>query len=281
VSQVVVVALVLVAAVLHASWNAIVKHSGERLLTFAIVIGAGAVLYLPVTLLLPHPGPASFGYLLGSALIHLLYYACLLLGYHYGDLGQVYPIARGTGPLVVALCSAPLAGERLGPVASAGVALVSLGIVALAGRGKERSRRAVGFALATGVCIGAYSLCDGLGVRVAQNKLGYLAWLHVCIGIPFAGGVLLVRRRRIGAFFRSHGGRAVAGGVIATIAYSIAVFAMSQTTLAYVASLRETSVVFAAALGTWALREPFGRRRMVAAVAVACGVVLATVGRAG
>jgi len=273
-----VIALVLFAAVLHATWNAIVKQSGERMLTFAVVIGMGAVMYLPVAFFVPPPSAASWPFLAGSATVHLFYYAALLSGYRFGDLGQVYPIARGTGPLIVGLLSWPLAGERLGVWGGLGVALVSVGILALSGRGGEHAKKSVAFAVATGFCIGAYTLCDGFGVRAAGSKLGYLAWLHLATGIPFATFALVLRRRVLGRFLRAYGRRAVLGGVVATVAYSIAVFAMSLTTLAYVASLRETSVILAAVIGTLFLGEPFGRRRIVAAVLVAAGIVLLSAG---
>ncbi len=271
-SQPVVIAVVLFAALLHASWNAIVKHSGDRLLTFAVVIGTGGVIAVPLAFLVSPPAAASFPHLATSAGVHLVYYAFLLLGYRYGDLGQVYPIARGTGPLVVALAAGPLAAERLGIVGSIGLLMVSGGIVALAGRGG--SKRAVAFALGTGLCIGAYSLADGLGVRESDNPQGYIVWLHLVIGIPFASTVLMLKRKRVPSFLLAHGKRAVTGGLIAVTAYSLVIWAMSATRLAYVASLRETSVVLAAIIGAVWLGEPFGKRRIVASAVVAMGIVL-------
>ncbi len=271
-SQPVVIALVLFAALLHASWNAIVKHSGDRLLTFAIVIGTGGVLAVPLALLVAPPAAASYPHLATSAGVHLVYYAFLLLGYRYGDLGQVYPIARGTGPLVVALAAGPLAAERLGVLGSIGLFMVSGGIVALAGRGGNK--RAVAFALGTGLCIGAYSLADGLGARESANPLGYIVWLHLVIGIPFASAVLLLKRKQVPRFLLVHGRRAFVGGMIAALGYSLVIWAMSETRLAYVASLRETSVVLAAIIGAIWLDEPFGKRRIVASAVVATGIVL-------
>src|SRR5262245_45871307 len=115
-SEPVVVALVLCAAVMHAVWNAIVKQAGERVLTFAVVIGTGTVSYLPVAALSTPPDLASYAFMASSALIHLVYYAGLLQSYRFGDLGQVYPIARGTGPLIVAVLGGPLAGEHFGVI---------------------------------------------------------------------------------------------------------------------------------------------------------------------
>jgi drug/metabolite transporter (DMT)-like permease len=279
VSEPVVIAVVLLAAVLHASWNAVVKQSGERLLTFATVIGTGAIAYLPVAFIVQPPAAASLPYLCGSLVIHLFYYAGLLYGYRYGDLGQVYPVARGTGPLLVAIASAPLAHEHLGTLAMVGVACVSLGIFSLANRRPGEDVRGIVCALLTGVTIAGYTVADGLGVRLAQSKLGYIAFLHVGMGLSFTAIVFAVRRRDLGRFFREHGKRAILGGFVACIAYSLVIWAMSGTHLAFVASLREISVVIAAVIGTVFLGEPFGRRRILAALGIAGGIVLIGLGR--
>jgi drug/metabolite transporter (DMT)-like permease len=279
VSELVVIGAVLLAAVLHASWNAVVKQSGERLLTFATVIGTGALSYLPVACVVEPPATASLPYLGSSLFIHLFYYAGLLYGYRYGDLGQVYPVARGTGPLLVALASAPLAHEHLGAVAIVGVVCVSLGIVSLANRRTGEDPRGIVFALLTGVTIAGYTISDGLGVRLAGSKLGYIAFLHVGMGLSFTATVFAIRRRDLASFFREHGKRAVLGGLVACLAYSLVIWAMSGTLLAYVASLREISVVIAAIIGTVFLGEPFGRRRILSALVIATGIVLIGIGR--
>lgn len=272
--KVALVGLVLLAAVLHAAWNALVKQSGERLLTFTVIIGTGALAYVPVALIAGPPAAPSFVWLAGSAFVHLLYYAGLLLGYRYGDLGQVYPIARGTGPLLVAVLAVVLANEIPSVPAALGIALVCAGIFALAHGGGDGARRAVPIALATGVMIALYTTCDGMGVRVSGNPLAYIAWLHVAIGIPFATTVFVVRRRDLAKFLPAYGKRAALGGIVAASAYSLVIWAMSFSPLAWVAALRETSVVIAAALGARLLGEPFGARRIAAAAVVAAGVVL-------
>jgi drug/metabolite transporter (DMT)-like permease len=279
VSEAVVVAVVLLAAVLHAAWNAVVKHSGERLLTFATVIGTGALAYVPVAFFVEPPRRESIPYLVGSLTIHLFYYAGLLYGYRYGDLGQVYPIARGTGPLLVAIVSAPLAGERLGLLAMLGVGCVSLGIFSLATRRPGDDGRGIVFALLTGITIAGYTVCDGLGVRAAGSKLGYIAFLHVGMGLSFSSIVMLLRWREVPAFFRAHGKQAFLGGLVACLAYSLVIWAMSGTQLAYVASLREISVIIAALLGTLVLKEPFGKKRVLAAAVIAAGIALIAIGR--
>jgi drug/metabolite transporter (DMT)-like permease len=271
-----VVALVLVAAVLHALWNALVKTSGDRLLTTATVIGTGSLACAALVPLVEPPAPASWGFLALSVLVHNLYYACLLESYRLGDLSQVYPIARGTGPLLVALLSAPLAGEPLSAVSLGGVLLVTAGIYSLAAGRRPRARldRAVVWALGTGILIAAFTLVDGLGVRRAQSPLGYIAWLEMLVGVPIGLVALARRGARLRPFLVASGARAAGGGVMATAAYGVVIWAYSRGALAPIAALRETSVILASLIGALALGEPFGRRRVVASVVVAVGAVL-------
>jgi drug/metabolite transporter (DMT)-like permease len=278
-SEPVIIGIVLLAAVMHAAWNALVKQSSDRLLTFATVIGTGGALFTPVALLAGPPAPASIPYIAGSMAIHLSYFAGLLLGYRYGDLGHVYPVARGTGPLVVALVSAPLAHEHLSSLAIAGVVTVSVGIFSLSRRGGAHAARATVFAVLTGLTIAGYTMCDGLGVRLSGNPLVYIAWVNVMDGVPFALVVLGWQRARVGDFFRRNGKRALAGGLLGASAYSLVIWAMSTTQLAFVASLREISVVLAALIGTVFLGEPFGRRRVIASGVIAVGIVAIGIGR--
>lgn len=275
-----VIAPVLLAALMHASWNAIVKQSGEPVLTFAVVIAMGA-LYLPALPFVPPPRPEALPYLATTTAIHHLYYFLLLAAYRWGDLSQVYPIARGTAPLLVAAGSFAIAGEPLAPRALAGVSLICVGIFSLLPRSvcsDPRSARGVSFALATGVVIAGYTLCDGLGVRRAGEPLSYVMWGNVLGAIPYPLVVFYRQRARLPAFLRAGGRRAALGGAVAVGAYSIAVWAMSQAGLALVASLRETSVVIAAVIGARWLGEPFGLRRVLASSCVLAGVAVLSSG---
>jgi drug/metabolite transporter (DMT)-like permease len=274
-----VAALVLLAAVLHASWNVLVKMGGDRLLVQTIVIGTGSLL---CALALPWaglPAPASWPFVIASVLVHNLYFFFLLRSYAHGDLSQVYPIARGTSPLVVALLAVPFAGERLSPTDLLGVCLVTLGIASLsAGRRATGDRRAVAYALMTGLLIAAFTLVDGIGVRRAGGPLSFILWMQALEILPLALFVLLRRRDRIRPFLATNGARRVLGGVLGGImaasAYGIVLWAYSRASLAPVSALRETSVVMAAAFGALRLGEPFGARRVAAAAVVVLGVAL-------
>lgn len=274
-----VAALVLLAAVLHASWNVLVKIGGDRLLVQTTIIGTGSLL---CALLLPWvepPAPASWPFIFGSVVIHNAYFFFLLRSYAHGDLSQVYPIARGTSPLVVALLAVPLAGEHLSPTDFVGVTLVTAGIASLAsGRPAGGDGRAIRYALVTGLLIAAFTLVDGLGIRRAGNPLSFILWMQAFEVVPLGIYVLARRRDRVRAFLAVTGRSGVLGGALgglmAVTAYGIVLWAYSRATLAPVSALRETSVIMAAAFGSLRLGEPFGRRRVIASIVVVVGVTL-------
>ena len=274
-----VLALVLVAALLHALWNALIKASGDPWLTTLVVFAAGSIACTVGLPFVEPPARESWPYLLVGAAIHNVYVTFLVLSYRVGDLSHVYPIARGTGPLLVAALSARVVGEPLSDTEIAGTALVSLGILSLAldrSLGTRQGRRAALFALATGVWIAGYTLVDGMGVRLAgePGPLSYLLWLQAVEAIPFVTVSAILRRRELGAFLRQSGARSAVGGLMATFGYSLILYAYSLGAIAPVAALRETSVILAAGIGTFVLGEPFGRRRVVAAALVALGVIV-------
>jgi drug/metabolite transporter (DMT)-like permease len=275
-----IVALMLLSALLHASWNGLVKaETGDRLASFAVVMLTGAAAGL---VLLPFAGwvaPAAWGFLAASALIHYAYYVTLLNAYAYGDLSHVYPIARGSAPALVAIASALVAGELLSLREIAGVALVSAGIASLAlgHTAGGDGLKATLFAFATAGLIAAYSVVDGLGARASGNTLGYIAWLTVCDAPAVLCYVLWRRGWRVApalTLARPALRRAMIGGVIAMVGYGIAIWALSQGAMAHVAALRETSVLFATVIGTRLLGESFGARRLIAAGVVVGGLLL-------
>lgn len=270
-----VAGLVLLAALLHASWNAVVKADADRLVPFTMIMLTGAVIGLIGVILLPLPAPAAWKWLILSAAIHYLYYFFLLRSYRFGDLSHVYPIARGLGPALVALFSGLLISEILTWREFLGVGLVSLGIVALAaGSGSGGfTRRASRLAVLTGFTIAGYTFVDGLGGRASEHTLSYIAWLNV-IEAP---GVVLVawlrRRHTLWGQLRRQWLQGTIAGIIATVSYAIAIWALSVSPMAPVAALRETSVLFAAVIGRLILDEPFGQRRMAAAAIIVAGLI--------
>ena len=281
-----IVGLLLMAALMHASWNAILKSDqSDRLATFGVIMTTGTVMGLCAVPFLPWIEPAAWKYLASSVLIHVLYYTFLLKAYSYGDLSHTYPIARGLGPLLVALVSGRFIGEHLRAQDIAGVLLLSFGLIALAmplrnvvPRPGSRHGLATLFAVLTGFTIAAYIIADGLGVRSAgptfQHRLSYIAWLCVVEGPWLLVLAIVLRPRTVWTHLRRTWWRGMIGGVIANVGYGIAIYALVLGPMAHIAALRETSVLFGALIGTLLLGEPFGRRRLAAAFVSVVGLVL-------
>jgi drug/metabolite transporter (DMT)-like permease len=272
-----VAGVVLLSALLHASWNAVVKTDADRLVSMGLVMIAGSLIGLAAVPFLPLPAPESWKWLLISIGIHNFYYFFLLSAYAHGDLSHVYPIARGSGPLLVAIFSGALVGEHLTGYEFAGVFLVSLGIASLAlAKGLPRGEewRPTLYALATGVTIAAYTVADGLGVRASGHSLSYIAWHNLLEGPWVFLFAVWKRGPAIVGHLRKYWWRGFGGGVVATIGYGLAIWALGQGGMAHVAALRETSVLWGALIGTILLGESFGYRRVLAAATVVAGLLL-------
>ena len=238
---------------------------------FSGVLGAVGAVFVPF------PRPAAWPYLIGSSGIHLAYMLFLVRAYRLGDLSRVYPIARGLAPVVVALLAALFVGERPTLVQAVGLlcccgAIVSLGF---ADTGFSHVHgRAVAAAAATGLMIASYTVVDGSGVRVAGDPFSYVAWNLLIDAIPISLVVFYRRWGKIREFIRNNALHSLAGGTMAAVAYGIVLWAMSRGAMASVSSLRETSVVFAALIGSRLLGEPLGMRRTLASVGVAIGLLV-------
>jgi drug/metabolite transporter (DMT)-like permease len=263
-----VIPVVLLAAVLHASWNALLKPIDERLATFALGGLATAAVCLPAA---PFevPNRAAWSYVAASGALHVVYNMLLARSFAAGEFNQVYPLARGSSPLLVALGAAVLAHEHLGGARLAGLLVVSAGLSALAGRPRRGDGPAVGLALCTGVLIAAYTLVDGIGVRHAGDPLSYIVWLFALQSILTA---VVARRQLPGVVHRWRRGLTVA--VLSTAAYGLVIWAQRHGALAAIAALRETSVIIAAGIGAIVFHERLGTRRTMASVTVVAGVVL-------
>lgn len=268
--------VVLGAAVLHATWNALVKHGGDPFLRLAVVGLTGSAVSLPFLFVVEPPVAAAWPWLLASVTIHVAYSASLCLAYRVGDLSQVYPVARGIAPPVVALLGWLLAGETLSMGGLMALALISAGILVttVGRRAPGQDRGAVPLALACGLTIGAYTITDGLGIRASQGALEYIVWFFFLDGLPFGLGVLWLQRHRLGTALPRVLVPGIGGGLLSFLAYGIVIWAMRTTPMAYVSALRETSVILAAVIGTRLMGEPFGRERVTAACIVAGGIGL-------
>ena len=275
-----VVAAVLFGALLHAGWNAMVKSSSDKALDTATIHLVGSIVALPLLLFTGLPAPSSWPYILASVVIHIGYYIALTGAYKHGDLGLTYPLMRGTAPLLVALSATFTVGETLSPLSWAGVLGVSCGVLALGlSRHAIESPRAVGFALANAVVIAVYTVVDALGARASGNPLQYVVALFVLDGWPFA--LMVLHRRGFAVawpYARSRAPLALVGATASLGSYGIALWAMTRAPVATVAALRETSVLFAALLGTWLLKEAFTPRRALGTAAIVAGVMALRLG---
>jgi drug/metabolite transporter (DMT)-like permease len=280
-----IVGLLLAAALMHATWNALLKADrSDRLATFGVIMTTGTVMGLCAVPFLPWPDAGAWRFLAISVIVHVGYYTFLLKAYSYGDLSHTYPIARGMGPLLVALVSGRLIGEHLRPQDIVGVLLLTGGLLTLAmplTRGSRPTNRhglATLFAVLTGVTIAAYIIADGMGVRAAgsdfEHRLAYIAWLCVLEGPWLLVFAVVMRRGTILSHLRRNWWRGVVGGLIANVGYGIAIYGLVLGPMAHVAALRETSVLFGALMGTLLLGEPFGLRRIAAAFVIVSGLVL-------
>ena len=279
-----VVALVLVGAVLHAAWNALVKSSGDKELDTALVHFLGAVVALPLLVAVGLPPVGAWPYICASLVVHIGYYIALAGAYKHGDLGLTYPIMRGSAPLLVALSSGLLLGESPSPMAWAGILGITAG-VALVGLSQFSDalhhRKALGFALANAAIIACYTVIDGKGVRLTvahgHAAITYVMVMFVLDGLPYPTLVWWRRspsaRQAILAYARQRWPLAALGGAASIGSYAIALWAMTRAPVASVAALRETSVLFAALLGTWLLKERFGRQRALGTLVIVAGVM--------
>ncbi len=266
---------VILAALLHASWNALLKSGNDILLDTAAIVIGGGVVALPLLLFVSPPAQASWPYIGASALTHIAYYLLMVNAYRTGDLSLVYPLMRGTAPMITAVLGIVLLHEWPGPLSWIGIALISLGVFALALRTVDHvpSRAAMSFALANAFVIAGYTIIDGRGARVAGDAWSYISWLFLVDALPFT---LLVAYARRGTFVRAmieRRWRGLIGGGLSAAAYAISVWAMTQAPVALVAALRETSVLFAALIGARILRERLSPRRWAGACAIVLGAL--------
>lgn len=263
--------LVLGSAVLHASWNLLIKASGDRLVSAAGQVALGALAFSPVLLFTGIPWGA-LPWVALSAVIHLLYGLSLVAAYERGDLSAVYPIARGTAPALVTIGAAILFGDEIGLAGGIAVGLIVGGIVAI---GLTGARHGAGWAVTTGLFITAYTLVDGQAVRDLESAVGYTALLAVGNGLLYVAAVTAVRglggvRRGI----RDDWWRQLLGGSASVLAYMLVLAAARLAPLGLVSAVRETSVIIGALAGWLILREPLGGRRLAAATSIAVGLVI-------
>lgn len=264
---------VLFGAALHASWNAIVKGGGDKLLTTVLVAAASGAIALPLLPFVPQPAPASWPYIAVSTGVQVLYFTLVAAAYRAADMSQAYPLMRGTAPLLVALAGTLLLGEHLDMGAWLGLALICSGVLGMAIGARGGSRRGVMLALANAGVIATYTLIDGAGARLSGAPAGYAMWLFLLNAAPLLLWALLTRRQALIAYARPNLGLGLIGGLANLGSYGIALWAMTQAPVAVVAALRETAILFGMVIAALILRERIPPIRLAAAALIGLGAI--------
>jgi drug/metabolite transporter (DMT)-like permease len=274
---VLVMSVVLGAAVLHATWNAMAHGAPDRVAGLALFEVAAGAIGLVAVLVMGLPPADTWGYIIASALLHVAYLGGLLASYQLGQFSQMYPLARGTSPWVVAVVSIVVLHQALAVLELTGVLLVSAGLIALVfiGRPGRRQAPALLAAFGTGLMIAAYTVVDGLAVH-KMPVATYMGWVFMLQGLAVPLAVVWWRGPRVFQLPRSAVLSGLAGGVVSMAAYGLVLWAQTRGTLAAIAALRETSIIFGAILGAVFFGERFGPRRAIAAAVVVAGIILIT-----
>ena len=270
---------VLCAAFMHAGWNALVKAGSDRLMSITIISVWSAILSLPLMLMVDIPPSKAWPWLGASVALHTIYKLLLSRAYRLGDMGQVYPIARGSAPLLTVLLMAYVFNERLSLIATVGIAVLVVGVWLMSIRGGSAAAKietkAVSYALATAVLISLYTITDGQGARIGSSAVSYAIWLFVLDGLAMlivAGkirGIALVS-----GFIKASWRTGAFGAMMSMGSYGIALWAMRHAPIASIAALRETSVLFAAIISFVVLKEALNPWRVVSALLIVSGVAL-------
>ena len=268
---------IILAAFLHAVWNAMVKNEDNKYLAVtAIVLGHVPVSVL-IILLTPIPSVESIPFIILSALLHIGYEWYLLSAYRFGDLTKVYPIARGTAPILITIVSLIFLGVALSNFEILGIIIISLGILSLSLQGAKgiKNRSAVIYALVTGFFIMGYSITDGYGARVSNSFLSYMGWSFILNATIFPIILKINNKSEIITKTFKEGKKIFfIGGTLSYIVYGIVIWGFTQAPIALITALRETSIIFALLIGTIFLKEKFTLLKVIATFIIFFGVVL-------
>jgi drug/metabolite transporter (DMT)-like permease len=269
-----VFALILTAALLHASWNALVKAAADKLFGAILVTSAAAANAAALLPFFKAPDAASVPFAFASAVLQVGYYLLLARAYELSDMSQAYPVMRGTAPLLVAAFTALWAKDALSAIAWAGIVAICCGILAIALGSGLRSRAGLHLALLNAFVIAAYTIVDGIGVRRSGAPGAYTLLVFLLTGAPLMLWAAVVKRSAFVSNLRRHWRLSLVGGMATIVSYGLALWAMTTTPVAVVAALRETSIVFGTLIAWLVLKERIDRRRIIAAFIVAGGAVV-------
>ena len=271
----------MVSAALHAGWNLFVKKDEDKFLSLTVMAATSAALCAALLPLAPPMNPVAWRVLALSAPFHAGYRICLSLGYRYGEMSQVYPIARGATPLLVTLLSVTVLGVHVGNITLVGIVTIAasiLGLTCYQGFPKQHEGRAIGFALGTAAFIAVFTLLDSAGSRESQSPLAYVLWLFVLEGTLMAIIAATVNARRLLDYTRRNGRTCVVNGLVMSVAHALIIVALSRSQAAMVSALRETGVVFGVVFSAAVLKERIGTVRLACTMGVFTGLVITVFG---
>lgn len=274
------VVLGLFSAVTLAAANVSVKMGTDILVGRAILSGSSALLVLPAIFIVPLPDAATWAALAVTLPAHYFYQMCLVRSMSRGDLSLVFPVMRGAAPLLTAFSALIFLGEELSALAWFGLVAATVAVVSFALPPKGVQMRdhpdkvALAWALATALGVSLYNVADARGVRIAPDPFTFIAWLFLLDPIGVVTTTLVVRRNALAEALKMRWRYGVAAGALSVLSFGSALYAFSLVETAKVSALRETSVVFAAAMGSLFLGESFGRRRIIAAMVLAAGLLM-------
>ena len=265
--------IVLVAAVLHASWNAIVKAGKNTVLTMVLVTASAALWAVVLLPVLPSPSPESWPYIALSAALQIVYFALVARIYRIADMSQTYPIMRGAAPLIVALAGTLFLDETLSSPAWLGVCIICSGILIMLWSGGQKSREGLILALLNALVISGYTLIDGIGVRLSAAPASYTLWIFLITGAAIASWATLTQWSQTRHYLRLNWHLGAIGGLGTLVSYGLALYAMTQAPVAVVAALRETSILFSAVISWLILKEHITGVRCVSVCVIAIGAI--------
>lgn len=269
-----VFAIVLVAAALHASWNAIVKGGGDTLLTTVLVTGAAALFAVVSLPFLPPPARASWAFIAASALLQIVYFVLVARAYRVADMSLTYPLMRGTAPVLVAIASVMWLSEPLSARAWLGLGVICAGILGMTGAVPRNAKAGIGLALGNAIVIAGYTLIDGIGVRRSGAPAAYTLWIFLLSGVALSSWAWLRQRAVLQGYIRRNWHLGLVGGAGTIGSYGLALWAMTVTPVAIVAALRETSILFGTAISALLLHERVGRARIAGVCVIVVGAIL-------
>jgi drug/metabolite transporter (DMT)-like permease len=273
-----VFAIVMLGAALHATWNAVVKGGGNKLLTTCMITSVASLISLAAIPFLELPAKESWPFLCASVTFQVLYFVLVALTYRVADMSQTYPIMRGTAPLLVATGGVFLLSDSLSAFAWIGISIISVGILCMAATPLAGQRKGLILALINACVIAGYTLIDGLGVRKSGAPAAYTLWIFLLTGIPLAAWILATNRNVFCSYVALNWRLGVVGGIGTVASYGLALWAMTAAPIATVSALRETSILFGVVISALVLKEHLSHVRIVAACIIATGAVVLRLG---